>query len=163
MGPAISTQPNTPGEPGTLRRVGVWHLSCKLKIPEASMIVTPNLCVWVLPVYQYDQGSVGGETDQSSSIVKSTGYEPITLPLRLRYLQLGPPPGWSNGSMAPVLPILSYAPVDYSSCKDTRRSTTGQVFIMSWAAVSWNSQLQPTVATSTTEYMAASMAVKEAL
>ncbi|KAJ9511133.1 hypothetical protein QJQ45_013172 [Haematococcus lacustris] len=54
---------------------------------------------------------------------------------------------------------------DYAGDKDTARSTTGYVFAMNGAAISWSSRLQPTVAMSTaeSEYMAASSAVKEGL
>jgi hypothetical protein len=52
-----------------------------------------------------------------------------TSALGLRYL--GPPPGGVTGNTPAALPITGYADADYASCKDTRRSTTGQVFIMS--------------------------------
>ena len=48
---------------------------------------------------------------------------------------------------------------------DSRRSTTGYVFIYNGAAISWVSKIQPTVAASTTEaeYVAGAMAAKEAI
>jgi hypothetical protein len=61
--------------------------------------------------------------------------------------------------------IVGFCDADWAGDLDTRRSTTGFVFMMESGAVSWGSKLQPTVALSSAEaeYMAACGAVQEAI
>jgi hypothetical protein len=61
--------------------------------------------------------------------------------------------------------VCGFADASYAGCVDTRRSTTGFVFMMHGWAIAWGSRTWPTVATSTceAEYMAAGAAVREAL
>ncbi|KAF7372247.1 Gag-Pol polyprotein [Mycena venus] len=52
-----------------------------------------------------------------------------------------------TGDIAP----LGYVDADYGGCQDTQRSTSGHVFVMAGAPVSWASKHQATVALSTVE------------
>ena len=61
--------------------------------------------------------------------------------------------------------LVGYSDSDWAGDIDTRRSTTGFVFMLSGGAISWSTRLQPTVAMSSTEaeYMAACATVQEAV
>ncbi|KAG9450795.1 hypothetical protein H6P81_010760 [Aristolochia fimbriata] len=61
--------------------------------------------------------------------------------------------------------IVGYSDSDYAGDLDKRRSTTGYLFTLAKASISWKSTLQSTVALSTTEaeYMAITEAVKETI
>jgi hypothetical protein len=61
--------------------------------------------------------------------------------------------------------LVGYCDADYAGDLDSKRSTTGYVFLMFGGAMSWSSRLQPTVAVSTVEaeYLSAGQAMKEAL
>jgi hypothetical protein len=61
--------------------------------------------------------------------------------------------------------LAAFCDADWGGDLDSRRSTTGYVFTLFGGAISWQSRLQPTVATSTVEaeYIACAAAVKEAL
>ncbi len=61
--------------------------------------------------------------------------------------------------------LVGYVDSDFAGDQDSRKSTTGYVFLLSGIAVSWGSKKQQPVATSTveTEYIAASQAIKEGI
>jgi hypothetical protein len=60
--------------------------------------------------------------------------------------------------------VSGYVDADWGGCVDTRKSTSGYIFLCAGAAISWASKKQPTVALSSTEaeYIAACFAAKEA-
>ncbi|XP_071715300.1 secreted RxLR effector protein 161-like [Rutidosis leptorrhynchoides] len=59
--------------------------------------------------------------------------------------------------------LVGYCDVDYAGDYDTRRSTTGYVFMLGSGSISWCSKRQPTVSLSSTEaeYRASAMAAQE--
>jgi hypothetical protein len=63
------------------------------------------------------------------------------------------------------LELKGFVDSDFAGCEDSRKSTGGYVFMLSGGPVSWASQRQKTVATSTldAEYIAAAEAAKEAV
>ena len=67
-------------------------------------------------------------------------------------------------SRSPSVSLVGYSDADWAGDLDTRRSTSGTLFLMSDGAVSWTSKAQPVVALSSTEaeYIALSMATQEA-
>ena len=62
-------------------------------------------------------------------------------------------------------PLTGYTDADWAGDQDTRRSTSGYVFDVGSAAISWSSKRQPTVALSTceAEYIGQTQATKEAV
>ncbi|KFZ24291.1 hypothetical protein V502_01231 [Pseudogymnoascus sp. VKM F-4520 (FW-2644)] len=63
------------------------------------------------------------------------------------------------------LQLTGFVDSDFAGCEDSRKSTTGWVFTLAGGPVSWSSQRQKTVATSTmdAEYIAGAEAAKEAV
>ncbi len=61
--------------------------------------------------------------------------------------------------------LIGYSDADWAGDRDSRRSTTGHLFLFSGAAISWLSQRQPVVALSSTEaeYVALSSAAQQAI
>ena len=99
--------------------------------------------------------------------MQASGLEHVTAAKRvMRYLQGTKELGIKYGAVkSSELELVGFCDSDWGSDLETRRSTTGWVFMINGGAVSWGSKLQPTVALSSSEaeYMAASAAVQEAL
>ena len=63
------------------------------------------------------------------------------------------------------LDLIGYSDSDWAGCRESRKSTSGFVFMLAGGAISWRSKKQTIVALSTceAEYVAASLACKEAI
>ena len=61
--------------------------------------------------------------------------------------------------------LWGYVDSDWAGCPDSRRSTSGFVFMLNGAAISWRSKRQPTVALSSAEaeFISASSMVQEVI
>uniref|UniRef100_A0AAV1UB76 RxLR effector candidate protein n=1 Tax=Peronospora matthiolae TaxID=2874970 RepID=A0AAV1UB76_9STRA len=109
-----------------------------------------------------DLAAAVGSLSQFSSDPCPTHWQ--ALKRVLRYLQATPNHGLEftreEGSR-----ICGYTDADWAGDIESRRSTSGYVFMMNGECISWKSQKQRTVALSSTEaeYMALSEATKEAV
>jgi hypothetical protein len=72
--------------------------------------------------------------------------------------------GYSRGFL-PLTELDAYEDASFAGDVDTRRSTTGYVFMISGGPVSWQSRIQTSVSLSSmeAEYMVASAATQEAM
>jgi hypothetical protein len=88
------------------------------------------------------------------AMIHILGYIKGTLNYRITYSKV-------EGGLKPI----GFVDADYAGDYDTRRSTSGYVFMMAGGPVSWSSHRQPTVALSTmeAEYMALTRSAQNAL
>jgi hypothetical protein len=77
--------------------------------------------------------------DHWNGLMHVIGYIKNTLDYGLTY--------YRDSDLSPI----AYVDADYGGCRDTRRSTSGYVFMMAGGAVTWSSKRQTTVALSTVE------------
>ena len=100
--------------------------------------------------------------------IQSSGAEHMVAAKRvLRYLQGTKDLGivYQGDTNTDTSILVGFSDSDWAGDRDTRRSTTGFLFMLGSGVVSWSSKLQPTVALSSAEaeYMAACAAVQEAI
>lgn len=83
----------------------------------------------------------------------------------MKYLKATPYHGIQYMSESENPYLVAYSDADFAGDLDTRKSTTGYVFMLSNGAITWCTSRQQSVSTSTTEseYIAASTAVKEVI
>jgi hypothetical protein len=77
--------------------------------------------------------------DHWNALMHVIGYVKNTIDFGLTY------------SRENVLSPIAFVDADYGGCRDTRRSTSGYIFLMAGGAVTWSSKRQATVALSTVE------------
>lgn len=83
----------------------------------------------------------------------------------IRYLKGTLKAGIVYGSSGSNFKLRGYTDADYAGCSDTRKSTSGFVFVLNGGPITWSSQKQDVVALSTTEaeYIALAHGVKDAI
>ena len=83
----------------------------------------------------------------------------------MRYIKESRLLGLSFRPKDDVNALVGYSDADYAADLDTRRSTTGYIFMINGCTISWSSKRQQTVSVSTTEaeFVAAAEATKEAI
>ena len=92
--------------------------------------------------------------DHWNALMHVVGYIKNTMDFGLTYYR-------DTGDISPI----AFADADYGGCRDTRRSTSGYVFMMAGGPVTWSSKRQATVALSTVEaeYVAISRCAQQML
>lgn len=72
---------------------------------------------------------------------------------------------YSKSAPASEVKVCGFSDADYAGCVETRKSTSGYVFVCASSPITWASQRQSVVAQSTTEaeYIALAFGTKEAL
>ena len=115
------------------------------------------LAVYTRPDLSHAVGVMSAPTDVHWTAVKRVlRYLRGTLDVGIQY--------GGRGEASEQLVLRGYADADWAGNPDTRRSTTGHVFVLNGGPISWCSKQQPTVAQSSSEaeYLCAASAIKEA-
>ena len=151
---------STPAE-GVLRRleagqgrVDPQYMSMVGSLLYAAMTTRPDIAYAVQALGRHLQASGAEHVNAAKRVLR---YLKGTRELGIKFS--------AAGSRAAGGELVGYSDSDWGGDIDTRRSTTGYLFTMAGAGVSWKSRLQPTVALSSTEaeYMALCAATQEAV
>ena len=115
----------------------------------AMLRTPPDIAYAVSVVSRYASNPTG---DHWTAVKRIFRYLKGTLHLRLTL-------------SGPLRPLAGWTDADWAGDKDTRRSTSGYVFNLGSAAITWSSKRQPTVALSTfeAESIGQTQAAKEAI
>ena len=129
---------------------GVPYLAAVGSLMYAMLGTRPDLAFAVGVVSRY---SSDPRPEHWAAVKRILRYLKGTREVALRYV----------GGM--TVSLVGYSDADWGSDHETRRSTTGYIFKINCAAVTWQSKRQPTVALSSTEaeFMSASQAASEAM
>lgn len=116
----------------------------------AAQLTRPDVCFAISTLSRFNQNPGRAHWTAVKRVLR---YLKGTVDAKLTYSRNGNPE------------IIGYCDADYANDINDRRSTTGYVFVLYGAAISWNAKKQPTVALSTTEaeYMSMCAATQEAI
>ena len=154
----------TPQDPGlkltkTMCKGGCKHDDTMKGVPYRSAV---GAVMYLMVGTRPDLAAAVGTLSQFASDPCPTHWQ--ALKRVLRYLQATPThticfSGSSEGE------LIGYSDADWAGDIETRRSTSGYVFLLNEGCISWRSKKQRTVALSSTEaeYMALSEAIQEAV
>ena len=104
-------------------------------------------------------------TSVASRFAKNPGHQHTeAVKTILRYLKGSRERGITYGGQEELLLVEGYSDSDWAGDKESRKSTSGFIFMLNRGPVSWCSKKQATVALSSTEaeYIALTLAAKEA-
>lgn len=151
---------NTPSEPGVSLQTSENDNKDETKYPyrEAvgsliflSTVSRPDICFAVNQVSRF----INNPNEKHWQAVKRI----------LRYLKGTIDYSISYEKSSSIFKLVGYTDSDYAGCIETRKSTSGYIFVLGNAPVTWSSQRQGVVAQSTceAEYIALGLGAKEAI
>lgn len=144
---SLEMSPKTESEKREMRQVP--YQEAIGSIMYAAQVTRPDICFAVSTLSRYNNNPGKPHWNAVKRVMR---YLKGTINNKLTYCR--------NGSG-----LTGFCDADWGGDCDYRRSTTGYIFMMQSAAISWNSKKQPTVALSTTEaeFMSMVAAIQESI